>query len=95
MGHEAGEKSECAMIHREQAAPILPGRMPLGDEMVGMVERHQDDDQTAQRIHGEQTICFGLDFRVVVHIQVWCPVKSLDPVWLQPGSESDNLSPIA
>ena len=48
------------MVDRKASAPVFAGRMLLGDEVVGMVERHENDDQPAQGIQWEKTLALRL-----------------------------------
>ena len=63
MGHQASDEGQRVVVDRERAAPILSRRMLVGDEVVGMVERHEHDDQSAQRVEREQAR--GLVFHVL------------------------------
>ena len=50
MGDEARHKGQRIVVDGECAAVILARGMLLGNEIVGVVEGHKDDDQPAQRI---------------------------------------------
>jgi hypothetical protein len=52
VGHEADEEGKCIRVDRERATPVLPGGVLLGDEMAGVVQRHQDHDRAAQGVEG-------------------------------------------
>lgn len=44
VGHQSGEKSERCGEGGHRPSPMLPTGMLLCDEVVGMIERHEDDD---------------------------------------------------
>ena len=50
MRDQPREKSERIGVGWKRAAPHLAGRVLLRDEVTGVIERHEDDDQAAQRI---------------------------------------------
>ena len=65
MRHQAGQEGQGGIVGRERPAPMLAGRMSLGNEVIGMVERHENDDQPAQGIQRKEALalcCFHSGF---------------------------------
>ena len=62
MRHQAGQEGQGGVVGGKAAAPVLAGRMLLGDEVIGMVERHEDDDQPAQGIEGKEALALDCSF---------------------------------
>ena len=60
MRHQAGQEGQGRIVGGERAAPIFAGRMLLSDEVVGVVKRHEYNDQPAQRVERIQALagCF-------------------------------------
>ena len=54
MGYKAGQECQHILVNREAPTPHLALRVFLGDEPVGMIQRHEDDDQAAQGIQREK-----------------------------------------
>lgn len=54
MRYETGQESQGILVEGKFCPPILTRGVLVGDEQAGVIERHEDDDQAAQRIHGEQ-----------------------------------------
>jgi len=49
---QASEKRPDGRVHRKGSTPILAGGVRLSDEVVGVVQSHEHDDQTAEPIEG-------------------------------------------
>ena len=62
MCHQAGQKGQGGVVGGKAPTPVLAGRMLLGDEVIGMVERHEDDDQPAQGIQGKKSLALRLNY---------------------------------
>ena len=61
MRYETGQESQGILVEGKFCPPILTRGVLVGDEQAGVIERHEDDDKAAQRIHGEQPRAAAMD----------------------------------
>ena len=50
MRHEAGVEGQGVMVSRERSSPHLTRRVLLGDQQTGVIQDHEGNQQTTQRI---------------------------------------------
>jgi hypothetical protein len=56
MGEDARQERQNVIVSREGTAPVFTGRVLLGDKIIGMIEGHQDNDQSTQRVDSQQAL---------------------------------------
>ena len=56
MRDEPGEEGYCRWEQGYRPAPILPAGVLLGNEVIGVVERHEHHDQATQEINRQKPI---------------------------------------